>query len=67
MKTISKRNGNVIWDKPENYFGSLKVTLTDELQDIGIDPEKVDLDKSITVSVVDDNNKKKIIIEKVEK
>jgi 5-enolpyruvylshikimate-3-phosphate synthase len=64
MKTITKRNGNIVWDKQDKYFGSLRVTLTGELQDIGIDTDK-NLDDVISISVVEDNNKKRIIIEKV--
>lgn len=58
-KLISKRITPIIWDNKI----SLKVTLTSELSDIGIDPKKDDLEKAIIVSLYDD---KKIVIEKVE-
>lgn len=57
MEIISRRTAQVIKDLP-----SARLTLSNELLDIGIDIEK---DATVLVSVVCDNGRKKIVIERV--
>ena len=56
MEIITKRLGNIIKDLP-----SARLTLTNELIDLGIDIEK---DSSVMISLVKQNGKKIIVIEK---
>ncbi|MFC1712168.1 hypothetical protein ACFL6S_00800 [Candidatus Poribacteria bacterium] len=67
-KIIARRILPVIWDRGASQaLGSLKVTLTHELLDIGVDPEKEDIEKTLTVELVKgDDGKKRIIIERIE-
>jgi len=63
MEIITRRLADVIKDGKDPYF-SLKVTLTSELLDLGIDEDK--REKAIIVSLVNDNGKRKVVIEKNE-
>lgn len=50
-----------------NAIGSMRVTITPELRDLGIDPESDNLEGMTTVSLVQGlDGKKRIVIEKVE-
>jgi hypothetical protein len=65
---ISKRIAPILWGRGvNNTFGSLRVTITQELLDIGIDPENDDLEKAVSVQLIEDKDgKKRIVIEKIE-
>ena len=56
MEIISRRNAQVIRDLP-----SARITLTNELIDMGIDIEK---DALVVVTLEKDGNKRRIVIEK---
>ncbi len=56
MEIISKRTGTIIRDLP-----SARLTLTNELIDMGIDIER---EAMVIVTLASDNGKKRIIIEK---
>ena len=66
---ITKRILPIRWDKGVNDTpGSLNVTITPELRDIGIDPEKHDIKQVLTVKLVRcRDGKKRIVIERIEK
>jgi len=61
MNIITKRTGEISFTKFNEIPSSARVTLTDELIDMGCDLEK---DK-LTVCLVEDKDGKKIIIEKI--
>ena len=65
---LTKRLLPIIWDRGGgNTLGSLKVTITPELIDLGVDIEKDDPDKTLSVSVVKTKDgKKRIVIEKID-
>ena len=56
MEIITRRTAQIIRDLP-----SARVTLTNELLDIGVDIEK---EAQVFVTVVKEDGKKKIVIEK---
>lgn len=61
MNLITKRISDISLTKFNDKPSSARVTLTDELIDMGVDLEKGE----VVISLIEKNNEKKIVIQKI--